>query len=206
MEGGGFQMSDTAQGPNWWLASDGKWYPPAAPDAPVPPVPSQLPPPPAAAPFGYQGVPQSKETNGLAIVSMVLGIIWVAGLGSLLAVIFGFVGRKQIRQSQEQQSGDGLAIAGIVLGFVGILGAIAFWVAIAALGPVVHSAASYTDGFSYGTNHSGADPLSVCSSAHVPSGDRASSWIDGCDAATSQASGNTGFGGNSGNTGVFGNS
>lgn len=27
-------MSDTAQGPGWWLASDGKWYPPQ----PVQPV------------------------------------------------------------------------------------------------------------------------------------------------------------------------
>ena len=33
-------MSDTSQGPGWWLASDGKWYPPqtAAP-SPVPPPP-----------------------------------------------------------------------------------------------------------------------------------------------------------------------
>jgi hypothetical protein len=22
------EMSDTSQGPGWWLASDGKWYPP----------------------------------------------------------------------------------------------------------------------------------------------------------------------------------
>jgi hypothetical protein len=24
-------VSDTAEGPGWWLASDGRWYPPAAP-------------------------------------------------------------------------------------------------------------------------------------------------------------------------------
>ena len=34
-------MSDTSQGPGWWLASDGKWYPPeTAP--PPPPPPSRL--------------------------------------------------------------------------------------------------------------------------------------------------------------------
>ena len=54
---------------------------------------------------------------------MVLGIVWVFGIGSILAVIFGFVGRKQIRESGGRQSGGGIAmaIAGIVvLGFVGI--------------------------------------------------------------------------------------
>jgi Domain of unknown function (DUF4190) len=193
-------MSDTSQGPNWWLASDGKWYPPAPPPPPQAAGIITQPPPTAPSPYGYQVSPQ-KQTNGLAIVSFVLGLIWVAGIGSLLAVIFGFVSRTKIRQSQGQQSGDGLAIAGIVLGFVGIFGAIAFWIAIAALGTAVDSVSSYSDGFSYGTNH----PSAVCNSVNVPSGDSARSWIDGCNAATS-SSGNTGFGGNSGNTGFGGNS
>jgi hypothetical protein len=35
-------MSDTQQGVGWWLASDGKWYPPEqAPGATAPPPPSQ---------------------------------------------------------------------------------------------------------------------------------------------------------------------
>ncbi len=29
-------MSDTSQGPGWWLATDGKWYPPAVPVQPRP--------------------------------------------------------------------------------------------------------------------------------------------------------------------------
>lgn len=33
-------MSDTQQGPDWWLASDGKWYPPAAPAQANTPSPS----------------------------------------------------------------------------------------------------------------------------------------------------------------------
>jgi hypothetical protein len=37
-------MSDVSQGPGWWLASDGKWYPPE--QAPPPPPP---PPPPTGA-------------------------------------------------------------------------------------------------------------------------------------------------------------
>jgi Domain of unknown function (DUF4190) len=63
-------------------------------------------------------------TNGLAIASLVLGIIWIFGVGSLLALIFGLVARKQIERTGRRQGGRGLAIAGIVLGIVGLIGAI----------------------------------------------------------------------------------
>jgi hypothetical protein len=62
---------------------------------------------------------QTQSTNGLAIASMVLGIVWVWWIGSILALIFGFVARKQIRE--RGQKGDGMAITGIVLGCVGAL-------------------------------------------------------------------------------------
>jgi len=42
-------MSDVSQGPGWWFASDGKWYPPHAhPSAVQAPPPPTLPPPPIA--------------------------------------------------------------------------------------------------------------------------------------------------------------
>ncbi|MGQ0719813.1 MAG: DUF4190 domain-containing protein [Pseudonocardiales bacterium] len=47
-----------------------------------------------------------------------LGIVWLWWIGSILALIFGYTARKQIRE--RGQSGDGLAIAGIVLGWVGV--------------------------------------------------------------------------------------
>jgi hypothetical protein len=34
---------------------------------------------------------QQTSTNGLSIAALVLGIVWIFGLGSILAVIFGFV-------------------------------------------------------------------------------------------------------------------
>ncbi len=43
-------MSDTSQGPGWWEASDGKWYPPE--QHPNDPPPTSSTPPPAAAPPG----------------------------------------------------------------------------------------------------------------------------------------------------------
>ncbi len=40
-------MSDTSQGPGWWMASDGRWYPPEANPSRPPPPPPPMPPPPA---------------------------------------------------------------------------------------------------------------------------------------------------------------
>jgi uncharacterized Zn finger protein (UPF0148 family) len=59
-------------------------------------------------------------TNGFAIASLVLGIVWLYGLGSLLAVIFGYMARSEIDASSGRQGGRGLAIAGIVLGWIGL--------------------------------------------------------------------------------------
>lgn len=42
------------------------------------------------------------------------------GLGNVLALIFGYVGLHQIRERNE--GGRGLAVAGIVLGWIGLAG------------------------------------------------------------------------------------
>ena len=60
------------------------------------------------------------KPNGLAIASLVLGILWIYWIGSILALIFGMVGKSQIDNAGGAQSGRGMAIAGIVLGWVGI--------------------------------------------------------------------------------------
>jgi hypothetical protein len=100
--------------------------PPAAPPYaynPAPPGQPQQPPihpgPQAYPPYYYGPPPQ--RTNGLAVASMVLGILCVYWIGSILALIFGYVARQQIRERNER--GDGMAIAGIVLGWcwIGVL-------------------------------------------------------------------------------------
>jgi hypothetical protein len=63
---------------------------------------------------------QPSRTSGLAIASLVLGIIWICGLGSLLATIFGAVALSQISRSRGQLEGKGMAIAGLVLGVLGL--------------------------------------------------------------------------------------
>lgn len=65
-------------------------------------------------------VAANSSPNGLAIASMVLGIIWIYWVGSILAVIFGFIAKRQIKDSGGLQGGAGMATAGIVLGFVGV--------------------------------------------------------------------------------------
>jgi hypothetical protein len=60
------------------------------------------------------------RTNGLAVAALVLGIVWVYWIGSILAVIFGAVALHQIEQSREGQGGRGMAVAGLVLGLVGV--------------------------------------------------------------------------------------
>jgi hypothetical protein len=60
------------------------------------------------------------KTNGLAVAGMVLGIVWVYWIGSILAVIFGHVALSQIKKNPGQYSGRGMAIAAVVLGWIGV--------------------------------------------------------------------------------------
>ena len=53
-------------------------------------------------------VSNAVTTNGLAITAMVLGICWVYWIGSILALIFGYVARRQIKSTG--QNGNGMAI------------------------------------------------------------------------------------------------
>ncbi|SNR93561.1 protein of unknown function [Haloechinothrix alba] len=75
-------------------------------------------PQPGVPPQYYYPHPAPTPTNGMAIASLVLGILWLYWLGSVLAVIFGHVA---LRQTAERgDGGRGLAIAGLVLGYVGL--------------------------------------------------------------------------------------
>jgi hypothetical protein len=65
--------------------------------------------------------------NGFAIASLVLGILWIGWIGSILAIIFGFLALNHIETSNGAQTGRGVAIAGLALGFIG-LGTIVFLV------------------------------------------------------------------------------
>ena len=83
------------------------------------------PPPPGVGNPGAHGQPYGgypyappRTTNGFAIASMVLGILWLYWFGSILALVFGYVAQSQIRERGE--AGGGMATAGIVLGWIGV--------------------------------------------------------------------------------------
>jgi hypothetical protein len=61
------------------------------------------------------------RTNALAGVSLGFGVaqFMLPILGALIAVVCGHIARAQIRRTDEQ--GDGLAVAGLVLGYLGIV-------------------------------------------------------------------------------------
>lgn len=100
--------------------------PPQQPAWGVPPPGYAAPPPGYGPPPGYSpyGPPQ-RRTNGLAIASMVCGIVGCFyGIPAIVAIVLGFVARNQIKQNP--QEGAGMALAGIILGFVWIALGIAF--------------------------------------------------------------------------------
>ena len=63
-----------------------------------------------------------RTTSGLAIGSLVCGLFWVCGIGSIAALILGFLALRQIRREPLRIGGKGLAIAGIALGWLGVIG------------------------------------------------------------------------------------
>jgi carbonic anhydrase/acetyltransferase-like protein (isoleucine patch superfamily) len=85
-------------GPGWWMAADGRWYPP--------PGPSQV---------GTEST--NPKFSGLAIWSFVL-VILLGSLGALAGIPMGFVARSHIKASEGRQRGAGLALAAIIIGFV----------------------------------------------------------------------------------------
>ena len=65
--------------------------------------------------------PVVMPTNAMAITSMVLGLLGIFLLGpfgSIPAIICGHMARRQIRDSNGQQQGDGMALAGLITGYI----------------------------------------------------------------------------------------
>jgi hypothetical protein len=71
-------------------------------------------------------VPAVRETNGYAIASLACGLAqFVFGpLATIPAIVFGHMARYQIKRTGEQ--GDGLALAGLILGWTTVILGILF--------------------------------------------------------------------------------
>jgi type IV pilus assembly protein PilA len=80
-------------------------------DAPVtgtPIVPSQVPAVPA-------------ETSGKAVASLVCGLLFFLPLAFVAAIVFGHIALSEIKKSAGRLKGEGLAIAGLVLGYMWVV-------------------------------------------------------------------------------------
>ena len=71
----------------------------------------------------------TQHTSKMAIWSLILSIIWLGGLGSLAGIFLGISARRRIAGTGER--GAGLAAAGIVIGVITLVIAIAYWALIA---------------------------------------------------------------------------
>ncbi|PKM02209.1 MAG: hypothetical protein CVV16_12505 [Gammaproteobacteria bacterium HGW-Gammaproteobacteria-6] len=63
------------------------------------------------------------RTHTLAIVSLIFGLISWLGLpmiGAIVAVITGHLARAEINRSTDQFEGSGMALAGLILGWLNI--------------------------------------------------------------------------------------
>jgi hypothetical protein len=90
---------------------------------------------------GYAGYQTPAKTNGMAIASLVLSLVWLCGIGSILAVVFGYMGKKQIDRSGGAETGRGIAIAGIVIGWIGVA-FLALFIVLAIIGAITDSGTS----------------------------------------------------------------
>lgn len=64
------------------------------------------------------------QTSATAVISLVFGILsWtmLPLIGAIVAIVTGHVARSEIRHSQGATTGDGMAIAGLVLGWLQLL-------------------------------------------------------------------------------------
>jgi len=132
-------MSDVSQGPGWWQATDGKWYPPAPPAPPVFGTPQ---------PAYY--APTGPKNDGLSIAALVCGISGLAtlvlcGIGivpAILGVVFGVIGKKKVEQSGGALQGRGMALAGAICGAVAI-GLFLIWLVFVIIGAINSDSNSY---------------------------------------------------------------
>jgi hypothetical protein len=77
-------------------------------------APTDVAPPPT--PAEQQLGPQVHD--GLAVASLILSLVWLGGLGALLAVIFGHMSIQEAKRANRIPSG--LAVAGMIIGLIGL--------------------------------------------------------------------------------------
>lgn len=68
-----------------------------------------------------RGVAATARTNGKAVASLTLALLWLGGIASIPAIVLGLLARREIDRSSGSERGWGLASTGIVIGVFGLL-------------------------------------------------------------------------------------
>lgn len=133
----GWYQDPEGPGQRWWDGA--QWGAQAAPPAP----------------------PAPRQTHLLAVLSLIFSLLWLFGLGSLAAIVVGHVARGDIRRSQGTRTGDGMAVAGLWLGYIGL----ALTVVVVALGSGGTGVSSLTGDCvrnTFGAEFCGDEAVSYC--------------------------------------------
>jgi hypothetical protein len=69
--------------------------------------------------------------DGFGVASALLGLFWFGGIGSVLAIIFGIISRRTAKRAHRKTSYA--TITGLVLGWIGLAGAVIVWLLLIAL-------------------------------------------------------------------------
>jgi hypothetical protein len=90
---------------------------------------------PTPQPTTYQFAPVvTRPTSGLAVAGFIASLLWVFGVGSIAGIILCALAWQKTKTGE--RGGHGLAIAGIIIGVLGLVGfAILFAATIAAIPP-----------------------------------------------------------------------
>lgn len=62
----------------------------------------------------------------VALVAGIVGVVFMPLVGSIVALVFGYLAKREIDDSGGRQDGRSQAIAGIVLGWIGLAIALVF--------------------------------------------------------------------------------
>ena len=107
---------------------------------PPPPPPGAPPGPPPPYGSAYGAPPVLQTSNGMAIASFVCSLVGVLFcLTAPLGIVFGHVAVSQIKRANGTQGGRGMAVGGLIVGYL----AVAAWIAL-----VVAVSSSDTSAFS----------------------------------------------------------
>ena len=79
--------------------------------------------PPDPATLAAPPLPESPKTSGLAVASLICGIVGVCtcGIGGIAGIVLGIMAMGRIKRSGGQLGGRGLAVAGLVVSIIAII-------------------------------------------------------------------------------------